>query len=482
MATPSRYDPLAATLPNFRFNRLLTYCTLIFSDLFVLSLSGVFGVWIRYLYKRDFVLLDYAPLAVVLPLFLLIFGLSGLYPGVALNPVDELRRVFGATTAGFLAIVAVTFLAKMIPYSRLALGVAWVLSVALVVPLRNIVRRVMSSKSWWGIPVVIFGAGSTSAMLIDLLLKNPQLGFRAALILDEDPGKHTLGTPTTPPVVGGLELASDLSRRFNLHYVVVAMPGMSTDNLSRILNTYAQQFPHFLLIPDLIGLTSFWVSAKDLGGVLGLEIQQNLMRPTPRAIKGFLDLVLVVVGGVSLLPLLLLLALSVKLTSRGPVFYSQFRVGRNGKRFLARKFRSMVPNADYLLQQHLERHPDSMREWSKDHKLRNDPRVTKIGKLLRKTSLDELPQLWNVFTGEMSLVGPRPIVEREVQKYGDRIHLYFKVKPGITGLWQVSGRNNTSFEDRVKFDEYYVRNWSVWMDLYILGRTIKTVLGAKGAY
>ena len=149
---------------------------------------------------------------------------------------------------------------------------------------------------------------------------------------------------------------------------------------------------------------------------------------------------------------------------------------------MAWKFRTMFQDAHLVLEHYLEAHPELLDEWKADHKLRYDPRVTKIGRFLRKTSLDELPQLWNVIRGDMTLVGPRPIVTAEIEKYGDYYGLYTMVKPGITGLWQVSGRNNTTYEERVQLDAYYVRNWSPWMDLYLLLRTIRIVLFAKGAY
>jgi lipopolysaccharide/colanic/teichoic acid biosynthesis glycosyltransferase len=142
----------------------------------------------------------------------------------------------------------------------------------------------------------------------------------------------------------------------------------------------------------------------------------------------------------------------------------------------------MFQNADVVLEHYLDEHPELQDEWNRDHKLKYDPRVTRIGRFLRKTSLDELPQLWNVIRGDMSLVGPRPIVEAEIEKYGHYYGLYTMVKPGITGLWQVSGRNNTTYDERVQLDAYYVRNWSPWMDLFLLLRTIRIVLFAKGAY
>jgi Undecaprenyl-phosphate galactose phosphotransferase WbaP len=172
----------------------------------------------------------------------------------------------------------------------------------------------------------------------------------------------------------------------------------------------------------------------------------------------------------------------IKLTSPGPVLFGHQRYGRDGQVFRAWKFRSMVQNANHILDEYLSNNPEAMREWLADHKLRNDPRVTPIGSLLRRFSLDELPQLFNVLLGHMSLVGPRPIVENEIERYADGYDLYRRVPPGITGLWQVSGRNNTTYQERVAFDRYYVRNWSVWLDLYILARTFRVVLQAEGAY
>ena len=473
-----------SSIPNFRNNRLFTYLTIISADMTAMLLAGLLAIVVRQFFSGHLDMADYLPFLGVLPIFVLIFGLAGLYPGVALNPVDELRRLFHAITASYLIIIAGTFLVKMGPnYSRLVFLGAWLSSVLLVILARNLVRSSLANKPWWGIPIVIFGAGHTGTMLLNILLKNPHHGFKPAVVLDDDPAKHRPGDGNgMPPVLGSLDLAPWVSKQFQLHYALVAMPSVPSRQLSRILHKHAHQFPHFLLIPDLFGLTSLWVTAKDFGGVLGLEIQQNLIRRTPRVMKRMVDLMLVTTGGICILPLLTLIALAVKFTSAGPIFYSQKRVGKRGRFFQAWKFRSMIPNADQVLHEYLAQHPELLEEWNKDHKLKNDPRITGIGKLIRKTSLDELPQLWNVLVGEMSLVGPRPIVEKEIPKYGDGIDLYFKVHPGITGLWQVSGRNNTSYETRVDFDEYYVRNWSVWLDLYILGRTIKTVIRAEGAY
>lgn len=181
------------------------------------------------------------------------------------------------------------------------------------------------------------------------------------------------------------------------------------------------------------------------------------------------------------LPVFLVLALCVKLSSPGPVFYRSWRLGRNGKKIGVWKFRTMYADADARLEKLLASNPALKKEWQENFKLKEDPRITPIGNFLRKTSLDELPQFWNVLTGEMSIIGPRPIVESEIVYYGKTYEIRKRVKPGITGLWQVSGRNDTEYSYRVMLDSYYIINWSIWLDYYIFFKTILIVLLRKGA-
>jgi Undecaprenyl-phosphate galactose phosphotransferase WbaP len=199
-------------------------------------------------------------------------------------------------------------------------------------------------------------------------------------------------------------------------------------------------------------------------------------------LKRALDLLLALPAFIVLSPVFLFIAIAIKLTSSGPVFYEHVLQGRDGKAFEALKFRTMFQNGESILLEHFQKHPEERAAWQRDQKLRSDPRVTPVGQWLRRYSLDELPQICNVLLGQMSLVGPRPIVSAEIQKYGRGYDLYSRVRPGITGLWQVSGRNNTTYQERVALDEYYVRNWSIWLDAYILVRTVRAVFSAEGAY
>jgi Undecaprenyl-phosphate galactose phosphotransferase WbaP len=252
--------------------------------------------------------------------------------------------------------------------------------------------------------------------------------------------------------------------------------------LAAFIQEYAEDFYHVLVIPDLFGIASLRVSAKDMAGVLALEVSKHHSHPAPQILKRCFDLLVASAIIALFLPIFVLICLHARLTSSGPIFYGQRRIGRNAREFTAWKFRTMVMDADEVLERHLRDNPQLRQEWNVDHKLKDDPRVTPLGKFLRKFSLDELPQLWNVLCGQMSLVGPRPIVWSEVAKYGKRFALYRSVPPGITGLWQISGRSNTTYEERTRLDEYYVRHWSILLDFYILLRTFRTVLVAEGAY
>ncbi len=207
-----------------------------------------------------------------------------------------------------------------------------------------------------------------------------------------------------------------------------------------------------------------------------------LFRKRNRAIKRTFDILLAALLLIPAIPVALMVAIAIKIESRGPVFFVHDRIGRNGRRFRLWKFRSMVTDAGRALSEYLDSHPPARLEWERAHKLKDDPRVTRVGRLLRRSSLDELPQIVSVLLGQMSLVGPRPIVESEIGKYGDEFSLYTAVRPGLTGLWQVSGRTDTSYRQRVALDSAYITNWHFSGDLKILLRTIHVVIFGHGAY
>ena len=406
----------------------------------------------------------------MLLLFPLAYAASGSYPGFGRNPVDELRKLCAATSVVYAALAVTIFLLKdAATYSRAVFLLAWAQTLILIPLFRALTRSVCSRKPWWGHPVVIVGAPSVAAGIASTLERQPALGLKPVAVF-----------PIT--MLDDPELAVSMARRSQVRHVILGMADTPRHVALSFFNHCSELFPNVIVVPDLAGFSSLWVEARDLSGILGLEVHQRLLLPGSRIVKRTLDLVFVVAGSAVALPLVAIVAVLIKLTSPGPVFYGQRRYGRGGGPFTAWKFRSMVANANQVLEEHLESDPSLRKEWTLTQKLKRDPRVTPFGRLLRHTSLDELPQLWNVLIGEMSLVGPRPIVASEIARYGADFALYKKVRPGLTGMWQVSGRNLLSYEERIGCDLYYVRNWSPWLDLHILARTVKAVLRGDGAY
>ena len=221
---------------------------------------------------------------------------------------------------------------------------------------------------------------------------------------------------------------------------------------------------------------------RNFGDIFGFSASNRLTRPGNLLIKRCIDLSLLIVSSPLILPLIVLVAILVKCTSKGKIFYGHKRIGKNGKEITAWKFRSMVMDADKRLKELLENNPNMKREWEEHQKLEHDPRITTIGKFLRKTSLDELPQLFNILLGQMSFVGPRPVTESEKEKYGDTFKYIFSVTPGLSGMWQISGRSSTGYDDRIFLDTFYIQNWSIWLDIWIILQTCVVVITGKGAY
>ena len=406
---------------------------------------------------------------------------SGLYPGIGMHPIVELRKTTIACTLVYLILLgALLVLDHSSPTLDELLTLTWLLWLGLIPLCRAVVRSLCGRFGCWGQPILIFGSGPEGVQVYQSLVANPQIGLKPLGILDEDPVFN--GTALQIPYLGHPSLGRNIAKRDGVSWAVIAKCDVSAAEMQTIVDQHANCFPHLWLVPGISGFPSLWSYSADCGGLAGLRIKARLLLPWPRRAKRAMDLMLSVVFGLLLSPLIVALAVVSWFSSPGPIFYRQERIGINGRKFRAWKFRTMVKNADRVLADYLAANPALRAEWEADHKLRNDPRVTSVGRLLRLTSLDELPQLWNVVCGEMSLVGPRPIVTDEIAKYGQYFDLYKQVLPGITGLWQISGRNNTTYRQRVELDSYYVRNWSPWFDLYILACTVRTVLLREGAY
>jgi len=416
-----------------------------------------------------------------LPIFFLIFWIMRLYPGVALAPAEETR---GFTIASFLAHGGI-LVSRYIQYNRIdsvyiALLFSFVVSPVIIMICRGLMHALLYRIKMKGIPAVIFGAGATGRLIIDRLLNARKVGYTPVLILDDYQWRGD--SYRDIPIIHDTMIGPELVRRYNIKMAIVALPNLEQAEMTRMINYSVSAFRYNVLIPDFFSINNIWMSVRDLGGILGFATSHRLNMYWNLAIKRFLDILFVSIGGLIISPVLLLLALAVKLSSRGPALYGHRRLGLHGKYFQAYKFRSMVLDADKKLEGILDADARLREEWEASHKLKDDPRVTKLGKFLRRTSFDEFPQILNILKGEMSLVGPRPVTASEIEKYGENSRRILTVKPGLTGLWQVSGRSDTDYAERVSYDLYYIQSWSVWLDLWILYRTPGAIVKGKGAY
>ena len=365
--------------------------------------------------------------------------------------------------------------------SRLWWLIVWGLAVLTIVWGRMLTRFVLQQWGLWIRPTIIIGHGENATEAAIALQSEPRMGFEVAGYVDVD-------QPQPQLTLNGRTLKNiqELEK-------LAALPGIQW--VIALEHAQADQREHWLRILSQWGATDISVIPAMRGvplygtdmahffshEVAMLRVRNNLRRWPARLTKRLFDTSLSALLIMLLSPLMLCIAVALKLEG-GSVFFAHVRVGKKGKRFNCFKFRSMVPNADQALTNLLESNPDLQAQWLKEHKLKDDPRISPLGEFLRRTSMDELPQLFNVLKNEMSLVGPRPIVEEELEKYGLEKSYYLMVRPGMTGLWQVSGRNDVDYDTRVYLDAWYVKNWSLWYDLAILVKTFKVVLLRRGAY
>lgn len=467
-------------LPPVRTRPLMMGLLLGLTDLLALVAATVPVVLIRHEFGGEYHPSLYWQCWPVLLFFPITFYVAKLYT-VPLGPAEEIRRVFWVTTAIYFGLGTITFLFREgETYSRSIFIMAWVVSLVFILIGRVLLRTLLARQRWWGASVLVLGCGQSGRRLVRILLSQPQLGLKPVGILDDRVWRKRGFNGV--PILGSTNRARELVRQCRQLRVLVIASEISRERLNELLLTEQQRFAHLLIVPNMHGITSVGVDSHELAGILALHVRHRLLDPVQVGIKRLLDLFLLTLSTPFVVAVTALIALAIKLDSKGPVLFRQNRIGLKGQVFEVLKFRTMTHDAHARLVRHLKENPRVAMEWERHQKLRTDPRITRAGRLLRRTSLDELPQLWNVFRGQMSLVGPRPIVKEEIDRYGTSYALYVHVRPGATGLWQVSGRNNLSYEDRVQLDVHYVRNWSVWLDLYVLSRTILIMVTGRGAY
>jgi len=383
--------------------------------------------------------------------------------------------------------VVLLFLAKQ-QFSRATVLINWATAPIALVTMRWIAKRTLIAMGGWTRPMVIVGWGENAIETALAFKDEPLMGLKLAAFLSpagKDKLVHNLKDKRgnlIPVIPLGLDPVQTLRQLGNPH-VVLAMEQGGVDAFQDMIQQLSRHNSDMQLVPALRGLPLYGMEANHFFAheVLILTMRNNLARRLPRLVKRCFDLV--VSATVLLLgsPLFLFIAFKVSQSGR-PIFFGHTRVGQHNRPFKCYKFRTMAPNADKLLADLLANSAEARAEWERDFKLKNDPRITPIGHFLRKTSLDEIPQLWNVLKGDMSLVGPRPVVTAELERYGNQADYYLEAKPGVTGLWQISGRNDVSYDTRVYLDAWYVKNWSLFNDIVILLRTVKVIFRREGAY
>ena len=414
--------------------------------------------------------------------------LAGLYPGVGCNPIVEFRQIARSLFVSFSVLAGIGLFC--FPENWIFYCVSSVFAFGLALPsavcARFLARHVAKRFAWWGVPTFILAEPQRALEIYRRLQRKPEQGFRpAGVLLDSGhygSGEDCLHAAQVPAY--DLRFTDQAAREKLVTFVIVARSNdrPALPNLEPLLASIPNRV---VLSADHADL-GIWDQMYSIGSNSGMCLAGVRHNSVKLLLKRVVDLSISL--GVLFLgfPVLALICLLIRLTSKGPIFYGQRRVGRDGREFTAWKWRTMCVDAEEVLEEYLEKHPAARVEWEETHKLARDPRVTSVGRFLRKTSLDELPQLWNVIVGEMSLVGPRPIIDSPrydecyITDYPAEFEAYKTVRPGLTGMWQVGCRNRGVYEMRIFYDMYYIRNWCIWLDLYLIMRTFKTVVSGEG--
>jgi exopolysaccharide biosynthesis polyprenyl glycosylphosphotransferase len=419
---------------------------------------------------------------IIIPLWMAIFAIMGLYSQKnLLSGPQEYSLVFNASTIGMISVVAAGFLLPDFIVARGWLLLAWLLAFVFTAVGRFAVRRIVYALREWGYflsPAVIVGGNEEARSLAEQLTLWRKSGLLILGYVDQDAAAET-------PIFSNLRSLGHLADlrkivdQFAVKELILTTSALSREDIVTLFKEYGiSKHVNLRLSSGLFEVITTGVQITELASVPLVRVNKARLTGIDSVLKFMLDYSIAIPGLVLISPFLLIIAILIKLDSRGPIIYRRRVMGVNGKQFDAYKFRTMTPNGDEIL----ERHPELKAELEENHKLLEDPRITRVGQVLRKTSLDELPQLFNVLKRDMSLVGPRMISPLEMKKYDKWDMNLLTVRPGITGLWQVSGRSDVSYDERVRLDMYYIRNWSIWLDISLLLQTIPAVLRARGAY
>jgi Undecaprenyl-phosphate galactose phosphotransferase WbaP len=396
---------------------------------------------------------------------------------------EETQVLIKSSTISFALMMVTVFVTReYFPFSRVILFVACLLSFGVLPVFRYAVKMLLLKLGFWGKKVIIIGSTDGTATLIDTIRQNKTTGYAVVGCLTDERwkiGKSLSGVP----ILGHYDDIEDWKEKTGFEDIIVTFPNIPRDRLVSLLKRWDGVSDTIRYIPQTGDLITTGIEIENIGRVLALTVRKNLHKPWNILIKGVFEFILAAILMVPALPIFAVLSLAILLDDGRPVFFFQERYGKRGRIFKVIKFRSMHADADRRLEEYFQKHPEARYEWVRFKKIKkHDPRVTRVGRFMRRLSLDELPQLLNVLRGEMSLVGPRPYIREELEEVRQLKSILLQVKPGITGLWQISGRSLVSFRERLNLDEHYIRNWSLWQDVVILMKTVKVALLSRGAF
>jgi exopolysaccharide biosynthesis polyprenyl glycosylphosphotransferase len=439
--------------------------------------------WIRAVAEAYYVPFDaYVPVSILLTVILLfVFKVEGLYDRRRGSSwLDDIYIISTSTLVGIAIMIFIFFLYRAHFYSRLIFLYAVLLIVTFLSLSRLIERQIGARLRRRGVGVdrvLIVGAGTVGRAIMRSILARPELGYSPVGFVDDDPKKQETDIGPFKAMGGTGDLAAIL-RNEAIDQVIVTLPWMSHRKVLGIIADSERQGVRARFVPDLLQMSLSQVDTDVMDGIPLIGVKEPILKGWKIALKRFIDIFISSTALLVLSPFLSLTAILIKLDSPGPVFFKQTRLGRGAKPFTCYKFRSMWEDAEEVKPALSELNEAA----GPIFKIKDDPRVTRMGKVLRRFSIDELPQLINVFRGDMSMVGPRPPLPCEAEEYEDWHHERLKIPSGITGLWQVMGRSDLTFDEMVMLDLYYAENWSLWQDFKIMLRTIPTVLFGRGAY
>lgn len=493
-ADPSKKRPLVKETVSL---------TLFFADVIAMSISFVLAFYTAIVFKEWFdpgtynrSLYDYAHLHDLFfiwmcPIVLFLFYTKGHYT----QRVPWWSQVQSVLSVCLIALIidGFTRFALDMSFSRLMIALSWIYVFFLTIIVRQIVFRIARNKGLWRIPTIVIGDIETVTNMLYAFSTDQYTGYQIETVSLRDRKDKEFSLDAIPMKYKNIHV---IRKKINYpkyisenldHFFVISLETFRGEERDNLINALTELGALYAIVPPISRISMLDMEPRYFFGydIMLLHAKKASLSLLGRFIKRTMDITLASIALILFSPIMIIVAMMLKVEGQGGgLFYGGKRIGRYGKKFKCWKFQSMEPNSDHLLYELLEKDPEAKKEWEIYRKLKQpDPRVkTKTARIIRKTSIDELPQLWNVIKGDMSLVGPRPILQEEIELFGDQIEAYYKLRPGITGLWQVSGRNDTSFQRRIYWDAWYARNWSVWGDIVIMIKTLKVILGDDSAY